>query len=70
MYFQSMAHDLRTPLVTIIGAIETLQLQYPSEEFILNIVSLSKSSCNYLISIVEQITELSKIQLKTFKLNN
>jgi two-component system CheB/CheR fusion protein len=32
-------------------------------------MKLSNSSCQYLISIIEQITELSKIQLKTFTLD-
>jgi signal transduction histidine kinase len=32
-------------------------------------LKLSNSSCLYLISIIEQITELSKIQLKTFSVD-
>jgi signal transduction histidine kinase len=61
MYFQSMAHDLRTPLVTILGANENLLYSYPDDAMLINIMRLSNSSCLYLISIIEQITELSKI---------
>ena len=70
MYFQSMAHDLRTPLVTVIGANENLLSSYPDDPMLVNILKLSNSSCLYLISIIEQITELSKIQLKTFVLES
>ena len=55
IYFQSMAHDLRTPLVTIISANENLELQYPNDPFILNIVRLSSSSCHCLIQTFEQV---------------
>ena len=55
IYFQSMAHDLRTPLVTIISANENLEIQYPNDPFIKNIVRLSSSSCHYLIQTFEQV---------------
>ena len=64
-----MAHDLRTPLVTVIGANENILMQYPDDPMLVNIMKLSNSSCFYLISIIEQITELSKIQLNTFALD-
>jgi signal transduction histidine kinase len=65
-----MAHDLRTPLVTIIGVNENLELQYPDDPFIQNVLKLSSSSCHYMIQTFEQVQELSKIQLGSFKLLN
>jgi K+-sensing histidine kinase KdpD len=53
MYFQSMAHDLRTPLVTVISANENILLTYPDDTILVNIMKLSNSSCLYLISIIE-----------------
>jgi signal transduction histidine kinase len=64
-----MAHDLRTPLVTVISANENILSSYPDDPMLTNIMKLSNSSCYYLISIIEQITELSKIQLNTFTLS-
>jgi signal transduction histidine kinase len=53
MYFQSMAHDLRTPLVTVISANENILSSYPGDPMLVNIMKLSNSSCYYLISIIE-----------------
>ena len=53
MYFQSMAHDLRTPLVTIMSANENLMISYAEDPMITSIMKLSNSSCLFLISIIE-----------------
>ena len=70
MFLQSLAHDLRTPLNTIINMNEHLMLQYPNKKIVQSTMKLSLSSCKFQIQMVEMIQELSKMQVKQFVLEN
>ena len=70
MYLQSIAHDLRTPLNTIISMNEHIMNYYKGDLMIQSTMKLSISSCQYLTLILDQVHEMSKYQLKLFKLEN
>ncbi len=70
MYLRSIAHDLRTPLNTIVSMNEHVTNYYKKDLMIQSAMKLSMSSCQYLTLIIDQVTEMSKYQLKLFKLEN
>ena len=69
MYLQSIAHDLRTPLNTIMSMNEHVMSYYKNDLMVQSTMKLSISSCLYLILIVDQVQELSKFQMNLFKLD-
>ena len=70
MYLQSIAHDLKTPLNTIISLNEHVMNYYKGDLMIQSTMKLSMSNCMYLNLIIDQVQEMSKYQLKLFKLEN
>jgi len=68
MYLRSIAHDLRTPLNTIISMNEHVMNYYKKDLMVQSSMKLSMSSCLYLTLIIDQVQEMSKYQLKLFKL--
>ena len=70
MYLQSLAHDLRTPLNTVILLNEQLMEQFKEEKMIQSMMRLSISSCQFEILMVDMIQELSKMRVKEFQLCN
>ena len=61
MYFHSMAHDVRTPLVSIVCSNENLKqlLKDPEQQ---KMVELSESATYVLLVMFDQISELSKLE--------
>ena len=59
VYFASLAHDLKTPINSVIGINNTLRFTLPesSHEPLL----ISDSSCKHLLSLIDDITDLSKM---------
>ncbi len=70
MYLQSIAHDLKTPLNTIISLNEHVMNYYKEDLMIQSTMKLSMSNCLYLNLIIDQVQEMSKYQFKLFKLEN
>lgn len=66
IYFTSTAHDQRTPLTQLIGIIECLHEYVANNKLALQMLSLANSSCQVLIQINDQISELSRIRLNKF----
>lgn len=61
IYFASVAHDLRTPINAIMCINITL-LSVLNETF-RNYVTISNNSCKFLLSMVDDILDLSKLEL-------
>lgn len=53
MYLKSIAHDLRTPLNTIMSMNEHVMSYYKDDRMVQSTMKLSISSCEYLILIVD-----------------
>lgn len=66
VYFASIAHDLRTPLGTVMAINNQLQ-EIVGQEHI-QWIKISNSSCNFLLAILDDIFDLSKLQLGQFNL--
>ena len=61
MYLHSMAHDVRTPLVSIVCSNENL-MQLITDPEQLQMVQLSDSATYILLIMFDQIAELSKLK--------
>ena len=53
MYLQIIAHDLRTPLITIISMCEHIKLFYTHDDMVQSTMKFSVSQCSHLIQIVD-----------------
>ena len=69
MFFASVAHDLRTPLNSLLASNTSLQMMLKTDVDIQNSVNLQRGSIMFLMSLVEDILDLSKIQISKFDLN-
>ncbi len=67
VYFASVAHDLRTPINTVLSINHTFEAILPAENKYL--VDVSKSSCLFLLSLIDDIFDMSKFELDQFELN-
>lgn len=67
MYFNNMAHDVRTPLNAVTATNENLKMVLDDPEC-LHMIELSESSCYILLSMFDQINELQKIKFNKFEL--
>jgi PAS domain S-box-containing protein len=65
-FLANISHELRTPLTTIIGLVELLENQANknSQKY----VKMIYESANYLKNLIEEILDLSSIELKTLKI--
>jgi len=70
VYFCSVAHDLKTPINSIMASNEHMISKYQKEQQTSRLLKITKTSCHFLLRIIEDITDLSKIELKSFSLNN
>ena len=62
-----MVHDLRTPLTAILGSLETMRMVEPNE-FQLELVDICSRSSNRLLSIVNDLLDVSKMESGEMKL--
>jgi len=62
-----MVHDLRTPLTAILGSLETMRIADPNE-FQLELVDICSRSSNRLLSIVNDLLDVSKMESGEMKL--
>ena len=69
LFFQSIIHDIRTPLNTIMSMNETLMMFNEENLMLQSCCKLVLFSCQFLLMMLDQIRELSNIQLKQFSLD-
>jgi signal transduction histidine kinase len=65
--FASVAHDLRTPLNTVLAL--NNQIMDVIEDKYQHLVRISNSSCKFLFSTLDDIFDLSKLELGHFTLS-
>ncbi|GIX42244.1 MAG: hypothetical protein KatS3mg129_1977 [Leptospiraceae bacterium] len=66
-FLANISHELRTPLTTIMGLTELLENQVSNE--LLKFIKMIQESASYLKDLIEDILDLSSIELRTLKLN-
>ena len=69
MFLANMSHEIRTPLTGIIGFIDLLK-QKSLPEDIKNIINIIDNSADTLLSVVNDILEISKIETEGITINN
>ena len=62
-----MVHDLRTPLTAILGSLETMKIADPNE-FQSELIDICSRSSNRLLSIVNDLLDVSKMESGQLKL--
>ena len=62
MFLSNMSHDIRTPMNAIIGLTELMQHHLTEPEVLKNYISKLQSSSHYLLELINDILELSKIE--------
>ena len=61
IFFASVAHDLRTPLNSLLASNTSLIPLMEGNQLASQALKLQRSSINFLMSLVEDILDLSKI---------
>lgn len=69
LFLANMSHEIRTPMNGILATIQLLQLTTKSIEQN-KYIKMLKESSNILLTIINNILDISKIESGTFKLNN
>lgn len=67
LYFTCIAHDLRTPINSIMSTNSVLlsQLQEQSQ---VELIEISLSSCRFLLQLIDDIFDMSRLELNDLKL--
>ncbi len=61
-FLANMSHDIRTPMNAIVGLTELMQHYYDDPETLKNYISKLRSSSRYLLDLINDILDLSKIE--------
>ena len=67
LFFASIAHDLKTPINCIMGTNHNMSAMYEDEQT-KALLNMSYSSCHFLLSLIDDIFDYSKIELGHFSL--
>ena len=67
LFFASVAHDLKTPINAILGTNATIELSSPGKG-ISCLLNVQKTSCQFLLNLIDDIMDMSQIELGHFKL--
>lgn len=62
LFLSNMSHEMRTPLNGIIGCIGMMKVHYDDPKQLENYLEKAESTANYLISLVSDILDMSKIE--------
>lgn len=61
-FLDKMSHDIRTPLNAIVGMLELAMGSVDSREMLLDCLKKAKVSSEYLVSIINDVLDMSKIE--------
>mmetsp|Transcript_22235 Transcript_22235/g.21468 ORF Transcript_22235/g.21468 Transcript_22235/m.21468 type:complete len:112 (+) Transcript_22235:44-379(+) len=64
----SISHDLKTPINSILVSNQTMQ-ERQNNESDTKVLRMQESSCTFMLSLIDDITDLTKFQLNKFQLN-
>lgn len=67
-FLTTMSHEMRSPLTSIIGALELLRSKLKDTEQ-LNWVSTAQGSCSTMLSLVNDVLDMSRIETGSLELN-
>lgn len=67
IYFASIAHDLRTPINTVLTINDQLSRAVPAGQS--QMLEISSASCKFLLQTIDDVFDLSKLELNQFSLN-
>ncbi len=68
-YLYSMSHDIRTPMNAIVGYTELIENSYDDKEKCLSYVNKIKVSSNFLLSLINNILDIARIESGNATLN-
>ena len=68
-FFSTVSHEMRTPLYGVTGMVDVLQSTKAADDFKEEFNSL-RFSAEHLLDVINDLLELSKLDDKTFELNN
>jgi signal transduction histidine kinase/ligand-binding sensor domain-containing protein/DNA-binding response OmpR family regulator len=68
-FFTNISHEFRTPLNLIIGPVQTLIDKYPLDPSARSLLQLVSKNSRRLISLVNQLMDIRKIENKSLRLN-
>lgn len=69
IFLANMSHEIRTPMNAILGSIQLLRLECVTEEQS-KFIKILNESVNTMLSVVNNLLDISKIESGTFKLNS
>ena len=69
-FLANMSHEIRTPMNAIIGFAELLNKNTISQEERTNFTGIINTQGNYLLSLIDDIIDFSKIESNSLKINN
>lgn len=69
-FLANMSHDIRTPMNAIIGLTELMQYHLTEPEILKNYISKLQSSSHYLLDLINDILDLSKIESGSMELKS
>lgn len=61
-FLANMSHDIRTPMNAIVGLSELMQHHFDEPEILKNYISKLQSSSRYLLDLINDVLDLSKIE--------
>lgn len=61
-FLANMSHDIRTPMNAIVGLTELMQHHLQEPEVLQNYLAKLQSSCQYLLDLINDVLDLSKIE--------
>lgn len=67
-FLSSMSHDIRTPMNAIVGLTELMQYNLNRPEILENYIKKLRSSSQYLLDLINDILDLSKIESGSLEL--
>jgi PAS domain S-box-containing protein len=70
IFLSNISHEIRTPMNAIIGFNELLNIGDPSSEHKKEYLNIIKNKSRHLLSLIDDITELSKFETGEITINN
>mmetsp|Transcript_14255 Transcript_14255/g.10310 ORF Transcript_14255/g.10310 Transcript_14255/m.10310 type:complete len:112 (-) Transcript_14255:481-816(-) len=68
LYYCSVTHDLKTPINSIVATSTRLKEMVKGNELAEKLLDINLTSCEMLIKIIQDVIDLSKIELNNFEI--